>query len=72
METLQTPLLFPSFCPGEEGDEEIRVTVVTEEACSTAHLERSANQSTGRENGKDRQEVMSPVFPLSRVRLTDD
>lgn len=70
------PFLFLSFCPGEEGDEdeEVRVTVVTEEAnsCSseafsTAHLERSANQSTQREDAGDGQEVTSPLSPLSQV-----
>lgn len=76
------PFLFPSFCPGEEGDEdeEVRVTVVTEEAnsCSSeafspAHLERSANQSTRREDGGERQEVMSPLSPLlSQVRVIDE
>lgn len=76
------PFLFPSFCSGEEGDEdeEARVTVVTEEAnsCSseafsTAHLERSANQCTQREDGGDRQEVMSPLSPLlSQVRSIDE
>lgn len=67
------PFLFPS-CPEErDEEEEVRVTVVTEEAdsCSseafsTAPLQRSANQSPGREDG---QEVTSPRSPLSQVRL---
>lgn len=72
---------------GDE-DEEVRVTVVTEEArvtvvteearsrsseaFSTAHLERSTNQCTRREDGGDTQEVMSPSSPLlSQVRSID-
>lgn len=49
-------------------DEEVRVTVVTEEAFSPAHLETSANQSA---RGGDMQEVTSPASPgLSQVSLT--
>lgn len=37
------------------------------EAFSTAHLERSANQSTQREDAGDGQEVTSPLSLLSQV-----